>query len=117
MIKVSVWRDETGNIRRFRAEGHSGYAEYGSDIICSAVSALVQTAVLGLTQVAGLEVDVDVDQAKGLLDCRILPHSSRVGESEQLRAVKQSAILETMVIGLSQIASDYQEFVRIVDRK
>jgi len=33
-------------------EGHADYAEHGSDIVCSAVSAVLQTAQLGLLQIA-----------------------------------------------------------------
>jgi uncharacterized protein YsxB (DUF464 family) len=32
--------------------GHAEYAEKGKDIVCSAVSAILQTAQLGLMQVA-----------------------------------------------------------------
>ena len=37
-------------IAGFRAKGHSGYAESGSDIVCAAVSAITQTACLGLME-------------------------------------------------------------------
>lgn len=114
MINIYVWRDRSGEISRFRVEGHAGYAEHGSDIVCSAVSALVQTAVLGLMEVAGVEVKVH--QTSGLLDCRIVPSSLRANADDNLAAVKQSAILETMMIGLSQIAGDYHEYVRIVEK-
>lgn len=32
--------------------GHAGHAAYGEDIVCAAVSAIVQTALLGLEAVA-----------------------------------------------------------------
>lgn len=32
--------------------GHAGYAPYGQDIVCSAISAIVQTAILGLEAIA-----------------------------------------------------------------
>ena len=34
--------------------GHTGYAEQGEDIVCAAVSSVVQTAVLGLMQLVGV---------------------------------------------------------------
>jgi uncharacterized protein YsxB (DUF464 family) len=33
-------------------KGHAGYAPHGQDIVCAAVSAILQTAVLGLESVA-----------------------------------------------------------------
>ncbi|HQB62107.1 MAG TPA: ribosomal-processing cysteine protease Prp, partial [Spirochaetota bacterium] len=38
MIRIVISRDSTGSIRSFDIKGHSGYAEAGQDIICSAVS-------------------------------------------------------------------------------
>lgn len=38
-----------------RVYGHSGQAEYGSDIVCAAVSALVVATANGLSQVCGIK--------------------------------------------------------------
>lgn len=35
--------------------GHTGYAEEGYDIVCAAVSSVLQTALLGLLNVAGID--------------------------------------------------------------
>ena len=32
--------------------GHADYAPYGQDIVCSAISTIVQTAILGLEAIA-----------------------------------------------------------------
>ena len=34
----------------FSAEGHTGFADRGEDIVCAAISVLTQTAVIGLQQ-------------------------------------------------------------------
>ena len=44
------------------SKGHSGYSEKGSDIICSAVSVLMQSLVLGLSEISkinGLECEIN----------------------------------------------------------
>lgn len=128
MITVQIWRKPEGIIYRFRAEGHAGYAQRGQDIVCSAVAALTQAAVLGLMQVAGCHVDVQVDPEIGLLDCTVCPDNgkgsdgeeqsptpdaAKSGASEGAAPAAQSAILETMLLGLRQIEADYGQFVRI----
>ena len=40
MINVIVYKDGKGLIEGFSLKGHAGYAEHGSDIVCSAVSML-----------------------------------------------------------------------------
>lgn len=44
MIQVQVLK-EKGHYRKFRIDGHAGYAEEGQDIVCAAVSALVINAI------------------------------------------------------------------------
>jgi len=101
MITVTVHRDEEGDISSFCVDGHSGYADPGEDIVCAAVSALSQTAVLGLETVLGLKPEVTkkdgylavaVDQPK---TCRVL--------------------LETMVLGLKDVAGTYPRHVKVLD--
>ena len=49
MITVSIeYRDE--QIVAFTITGHAGYAAPGQDIYCAGVSAIAQTAVLGLAR-------------------------------------------------------------------
>lgn len=40
MIQVTIYRDRDKITKGIEIEGHAGYAEYGQDIICSAVSVL-----------------------------------------------------------------------------
>lgn len=40
MIQVTILRDREKTVRGIEIDGHAGYAEYGQDILCSAVSAL-----------------------------------------------------------------------------
>lgn len=41
MTRITLFRSRSHAIG-FEAEGHTGYAEEGSDIVCAAVSALTQ---------------------------------------------------------------------------
>ena len=40
MIQITVKRDRNKTVREIEINGHAGYAEYGQDVICAAVSAL-----------------------------------------------------------------------------
>ncbi len=43
MTKIEFF-DQGGRIAGFRCQGHSGYAEAGTDIVCAAVTAVVRMA-------------------------------------------------------------------------
>lgn len=88
----------------FKAQGHSGFAPAGKDIVCAAVSVLAQTAVLGLCHYLGNRVDVEVRD--GFLDCRARPVTGK-------EALQAETILRTMYLGLTAIKENYGKYVEI----
>lgn len=50
MIHVMV--DLKGETKTLRISGHANFAPKGRDIVCAAVSAIFQTAILGLKTIA-----------------------------------------------------------------
>ena len=42
MVSVDLFKNRQGMITGYKVSGHAGFAEEGSDIVCSAVSALTQ---------------------------------------------------------------------------
>ena len=91
-----------GRLYGFEAGGHAGYAPSGEDIVCAAVSALTQTALLGLGEVLKVPVDWKVDEKKGAL-------SAFVQESTDGTEV----VLRTLEAGLTNIAGQYPDLVGI----
>ena len=63
MLTASFTRDGSGQIVKFLAEGHTGYAEAGADIVCAAVSALSLYVINTLTDVVGMTVGYEARDA------------------------------------------------------
>ena len=62
MIEVTLFYQEK-NLIGIESRGHSGYSKRGSDIICSAVSVLMQSLILGLSEIAKLkDLKIKVDE-------------------------------------------------------
>ncbi|HCO62273.1 MAG TPA: ribosomal-processing cysteine protease Prp [Clostridiales bacterium] len=55
----------------FVVEGHSGYAEAGSDIVCAAISAAVGLTECTINEVLGLAAPVKVREEEGFLSLRL----------------------------------------------
>ncbi|MHB1315032.1 MAG: ribosomal-processing cysteine protease Prp [Christensenellales bacterium] len=89
----------------FSVSGHSGFAEEGQDIVCAAVSALTQSAVMGLVDIAGLQINHN--QEKGALSCTVRP------SGDLKKQTQAEAILGTLVLGLQSIAAQYPQFVEL----
>lgn len=105
MIRVAITRDGAGRVAAFEVAGHAEWAEKGQDIVCAAVSALSQAAVLGLEERLGIRPAVDV--RSGRLTCR-LP----AGLDGEL-ALRAQDVLETMVLGLKSMAMAYEGYVQV----
>lgn len=86
-------------------EGHTGYADEGSDIVCAALSSIVQTAVLGLMQVVGVNVEYTVDEAKGYLKA-VVPASVTQRQSHD-----SDVILKTAYLGASDLYETFSDFI------
>lgn len=108
MTTVTIFR-QNGRIAGFSAKGHTGFAEAGEDIVCSAVSAITQTAVLGLTEVLKLSAVVSVHDAK--LSCMLEKDIADIDWQ------KAELILETMALGLRSIADSYGDYIKIIERE
>lgn len=70
MIKIVVKKDKE-DIIFIECSGHSGFAESGKDIVCSAVSTLVQNAILSLQKVANIPLKYVIDEEKAFLSIDI----------------------------------------------
>jgi uncharacterized protein YsxB (DUF464 family) len=108
MIKVHVVRNEN-NITSIKVTGHAGYAEHGQDIVCAAVSALVETAVLGIENIACIRPMVI--KKEGFFSIKLSE------DIEQERMEKAMVILETMILGFKDISNSYPSYIRIEEIK
>lgn len=106
MTSVTVYK-KGRRITRVKADGHTGYGVQGEDIVCAALSSIVQTAVLGLVSVAAVNVDLKRDDKKGYIEFT-LPEG--LNETKQIKA---DAILDTMLLGISDLHEGYSDFIEL----
>lgn len=106
MTKVKFSRCD-GRFVGVECEGHADYAEEGCDIVCAALSSVVQTAVLGLMQIVGVNVDYTVDEERGYLKA-ILPKGI-----SQNQAHDADIILKTAYLGASDLYETFSDFISL----
>jgi len=99
MIKIQVEK-ENEQYRKVVIEGHAMYDDYGKDIVCSGVSAIVITTVNGLCLLD--DAYLSLKEEKDRLTITILKHDT-VSET----------LIENMVRLLKQLANDYPKNVQI----
>lgn len=105
MVRVTFWQGIGGRLAGLTVYGHAGFAPRGQDIICAAVSALAQTAVLGLEK--QLQVVPEVHIEDGKLEC-FLP-----GDINAVDLERAQIVLTTVAAGLEAIAEAHRGYVKI----
>ncbi len=103
MLEVVFYRDGSNRPSSIVARGHVDSAEHGKDIVCAAVSAILQAARLGLERHA--RVELEADQQPGTLRLR---WPERVRDREDVRA-----IVETAALSVEQIAHQFPGHVTV----
>ena len=104
MTHIDVKRNALGQIVECHFRGHAEAGPYGEDIVCAAISMLSQTSVLGLHEVAQQAMEYQMEDG----ELHILL-SEPITERGQ-------AILETMFLGIKNVAGQYSDFVRVSEQ-
>ncbi|MBV8499749.1 MAG: ribosomal-processing cysteine protease Prp [Candidatus Eremiobacteraeota bacterium] len=107
MLDIIFYRDERDRLAGISARGHADFAAHGRDIVCAAVSAVLQAARLGLQEHAGVELEAR--QAAGELQLRWPPQRR---DSESVRA-----IVATAELAVAAIARRFPAHVRVRRRR
>jgi uncharacterized protein YsxB (DUF464 family) len=100
---VTFARDDRGRLSSVFATGHAEFGAFPDDVVCAAVSAILQAAYAGLEDVAKLRFEGK--RLAGELVIRI-PEAAR-----DRRDV--AAIVATAEVSLEQLARQYPEHVRV----
>ncbi len=108
MVEVRIREDGRARLSSFFASGHAGWAEDGKDIVCAAVSAILQAAWLGLSEVAHVEVagTRKKTQSEAVLELA-WPQGSRDDAGVK-------AIVTTAALSIERIAAQYPDHVRTI---
>jgi uncharacterized protein YsxB (DUF464 family) len=113
LTRVTLFWGEKG-LLGLESRGHSGFAPKGEDIVCAAVSALVQALLVGLRDVARVEDAV----------CEIENGTKTENETEDSaslirvrwkedRAAGLDLLTRTVALSLKEIASGYSDYVSV----
>jgi len=99
------------SIVSLEGDGHAGFADHGEDIVCAAISVLMQTAVNSLEAVAGLKSFIfDADETSGYMYIEL---PANLNETESAKA---EIVLKTVLTGLEGIAQAYPKYMRLLKK-
>ena len=106
MTNIKIFT-KNNKIVSFEISGHTGFANSGKDIVCSAISAISQSACLGITKVLNINAVVNKNDSKGYLKLQ-LPKNINDNDLE-----KAQIILRTMQLSLQDLLFEYGDYIKM----
>lgn len=104
MIHVTVFRDSSRLVKGIEYKGHAGYAEYGQDIICSAMSALALNMANSVEAFTDDPFDGQVDEENGGFTFHFTGTVSR----------ESNLLMDSLILGITNIQEAYgNEYINI----
>jgi uncharacterized protein YsxB (DUF464 family) len=97
MTHVTIFINEDKECVGFQIEDHAGYADQGEDIVCAAISTLVINTINSIEAFTGTVPIVETDEKSGYIHCSF----------EESITNEAALLLDSMILGLSQIKEQY----------
>ena len=97
MTTVIFRKNRQGEYRELSCSGHAGYAKYGEDIVCAALSALVITTLNSLEKLCGLQLNPKADEKSGIITCSF----------SDILDEKAVLLLDSLALGCVSIEKQY----------
>ena len=94
MIKVTITNNKISVI------GHAEYAPHGQDIICAAVSALLQTFIMSVEELTDDKIICDISAGNADIKYKELSQQSML-------------LMSSFFIGIRAIAAEYPQYIHI----
>ena len=89
----------------FECSGHTGYAEFGKDILCATISGITQSVVLGLKEVCKINVNLSKKDRSGYIKV-VIPKNLNDDK------VKSAQILfETLKASIEDLVGGYSDYI------
>ena len=95
MITVTIFKKEN-QFTGIKSVGHAGYADYGQDIVCSAVSVLLINTLNSIEEFTSDKLEM-VDASSGSLECSFPEGLGQEG----------TLLMNSLLLGLQEILKEY----------
>ena len=115
MIKFTFFKRD-GIYYGFEEKGHAGYAEAGSDIVCSAVSAMTMLIInaIEVTYASNVEYVIDEDTTDIKVTARgALPEF----EADERKRYAIAGLIEAYYLQLNDMLEEYYDYLDVTEQE
>ncbi len=105
MINIRLVR-KNNNFIKLNVYGHSGYDRLGRDIVCAAVSSLVQGVIIGLEEVICKDFYYSIDDENASVNIDISKYNEKDLEKAQI-------LFNTFRLTIEKLLLDYRKYIKM----
>ena len=98
-----------GRIDGFVVEGHSGYAEAGSDIVCAAISAAVGLTECAINEVLGLGAPVKASEKNARISLKL---PAKLDEANEYAC---QTLLTGLMLYFTMLHDEYPDNIEVLE--
>ena len=95
----------------FTVQGHSGYADEGSDIICAAVTSAVRLTECAVNDVLGLEAAVKVKEKDASISLKLPGGLGQTNESTC------QTLLAALMVHFASLHEEYPDHISVMEEE
>jgi len=106
VIKITIQRNKLKELVCIKAEGHSNYNKSGKDIVCAAVSTLLQLIEVGVKYY--LKENIKINKTKAYFFISINRNISKIKEVD--------AIIEPVALFMKLMKKKYKNYISIEEK-
>ena len=111
MTKILFLKSD-GVFYGFEETGHTGFAENGDDILCSAISAMTMLVINTIEVAIGSDVEYTIDD--DTTNIKVLAKGAlRQYESDEKKRYSVSSVLTGYFLQLNDMLEDYYEYLDV----
>ena len=108
MTTITITKSSEDVFRSIECKGHAGYADYGNDIVCAAISAMTINTINSIDRLTDDDIDVYQDEDKGIIRFKFNQSPSRDAD----------LLLRSFELGVTSILKQYgKKFLNIKFRR
>lgn len=107
MTKVRFFKNSDNFFTKIEVSGHTGYDIEGKDILCAALSGIVQAGALGILNVCKVNAKIIRDDKKGYFSLEL---PSQMSKDQFL---KTEVVFLTILEGVKDLQSGYSKNIKL----
>ena len=115
MTKVVFYKQD-GIFYGFHEVGHAGYGEFGSDIICSALSAMTMLIINTIEVSWGVDVKFDIDEETTDITVTVKEALPKYASSDE-KQFAVSGLIQGYFYQLMDMIEDYGDYIDVEEEE